>query len=453
MSAVPQTPDWSPSSWTSRPAHQQPTYRDAAALARAVDALGRLPPIVVSWEIEDLKRQIAEAQRGERFLLQGGDCAETFADCESDQIARKLKILLQMSLVLLHGLKKPVIRVGRFAGQYAKPRSADTETRQGVTLPCYRGDLVNRPGFTAAEREPDPELLLRGYERAALTLNFARALIDGGFADLHHPEYWNLGFVQHSPWKDEFERIAASIADSLDFFEAMSGSRVHEASRAPFYASHEALHLLYEQAQTRFIPRQERWYNLSTHLPWIGMRTAELGCAHVEYCRGIANPVGVKVGPAMDSAWLQGLCHTLNPGKEPGRLVLIHRMGAKQIEQKLPAMIDTVRATGVPVLWVCDPMHGNTETTASGLKTRRFENIVSELESAFRVHRDCGSYLGGVHFELTGEDVTECTGGARGLVDADLAKDYRSQVDPRLNYEQALELAMRIAAVARAGEK
>jgi len=449
MSAVLQTPDWSPSSWTARPAQQQPTYRDAAALARAVDALGRLPPIVVSWEVEALKRQIADAQRGERFLLQGGDCAETFADCESDQIARKLKILLQMSLVLLHGLKKPVIRLGRFAGQYAKPRSADTETRDGVTLPCYRGDLVNRPGFTAAEREPDPQLLLRGYERAALTLNFVRALIDGGFADLHHPEYWNLGFVKHSPWKDKFERIAASIADSLDFFEAMSGSRVHEASRAPFYASHEALHLLYEQAQTRYIRRQERWYNLSTHLPWIGMRTAELGGAHVEYCRGISNPLGIKVGPAMDAAWLQGLCHTLNPGKEPGRLVLIHRMGARQIEQKLPAMIETVRATGVPVLWVCDPMHGNTETTASGLKTRRFENIVSELEAAFRVHRESGSHLGGVHFELTGEDVTECTGGARGLVDADLAKDYRSQVDPRLNYEQALELAMRIATVAR----
>jgi 3-deoxy-7-phosphoheptulonate synthase len=449
MSAVLQTPDWTPSSWTSRPAQQQPTYRDPAALARAVDALGRLPPIVVSWEIEALKRQIAEAQRGERFLLQGGDCAETFADCESDQIARKLKILLQMSLVLLHGLKKPVIRVGRLAGQYAKPRSADTETRDGVTLPCYRGDLVNRPGFTAAEREPDPELLLRGYERAALTLNFVRALIDGGFADLHHPEYWNLGFVQHSPWKDQFERIAASIADSLDFFEAMSGSRVHEASRAPFYASHEALHLLYEQAQTRFIRRQERWYNLSTHMPWIGMRTAELAGAHVEYCRGIANPIGVKVGPTMDAAWVQGLCHTLNPGKEPGRLVLIHRMGAKLVEQRLPGLIETVRATGVPVLWICDPMHGNTETTSSGLKTRRFENIVSELEAAFRVHRDAGSRLGGVHFELTGEDVTECTGGARGLVDADLAKDYRSQVDPRLNYEQALELAMRIAANAR----
>lgn len=441
--------DWSPSSWTSRPAEQQPTYRDAAALTRAVEALGRLPPIVVSWEIESLRKQIAEAQRGERFLLQGGDCAESFADCDSGQIARKLKILLQMSLVLLHGLKKPVVRVGRFAGQYAKPRSADTETRDGVTLPCYRGDLVNHPGFTAVEREPDPELLLRGYERAALTLNFVRALVDGGFADLHHPEYWHLGFVKHSPWKDQYERVAASIADSLDFFEAMSGSRVHETNRAPFFASHEALHLLYEQAQTRFIARQGRWYNLSTHMPWIGMRTASLDGAHVEYCRGISNPVGVKVGPGMGKAWVQGLCHTLNPDKAAGRLVLIHRMGAKQIEQKLPALIAAVQETGVPVLWVCDPMHGNTESTASGVKTRRFENIVTELESAFKVHRELGSYLGGVHFELTGEDVTECTGGARGLADADLAKDYRSQVDPRLNYEQALELALRIATHAR----
>ncbi len=449
MNAVPQTPEWSPSSWTSRPAQQQPSYRDPVALSRAVDSLGRLPPIVVSWEVEALKRQIAEAQRGERFLLQGGDCAESFADCDSGQIARKLKILLQMSLVLLHGMKKPVIRVGRFAGQYAKPRSTDTETRDGVTLPCYRGDLVNHPGFTAAEREPDPELLLRGYERAALTLNFVRALIDGGFADLHHPEYWDLEFVKHSPLADQYRQIATSIADSLDFFEAISGSRVHEASRAPFYASHEALHLLYEQAQTRFIPRSERWYNLSTHLPWIGMRTADLGGAHVEYCRGISNPVGVKVGPTMDAAWVQGLCHTLNPGKEAGRLVLIHRMGAKHVTTKLPGLIESVRATGVPVLWVCDPMHGNTESTASGVKTRRFENILAELEAAFTVHREMGSYLGGVHFELTGEDVTECTGGARGLADADLAKDYRSQVDPRLNYEQALELAMRIATVAR----
>ena len=441
--------DWTPTSWTSRPAEQQPSYRDPAALERAVAALGRLPPIVVSWEVEALKRQIAEAQAGNRFLLQGGDCAESFADCESGQIARKLKILLQMSLVLLHGLKKPVIRVGRFAGQYAKPRSADTETRDGVTLPSYRGDLVNRPAFTAADRDPDPELLLRGYERAALTLNFVRALIDGGFADLHHPEYWDLQFVHHSPWRDQYRHIVDSISDSLDFFEAMSGSRVHEASRAPFYASHEALHLHYEQAQARYIERQGRWYNLSTHLPWIGMRTAELGGAHVEFCRGIANPVGVKVGPSMDTAWVRGLCEVLNPLREPGRLVLIHRMGAAQVDAKLPSLIEAVRGTGVPVLWVCDPMHGNTESTSSGVKTRRFENIVSELERSFRIHRELGSYLGGVHFELTGEDVTECTGGARGLADADLSRAYRTQVDPRLNYEQALELAMRIAANAR----
>ncbi len=449
MSTTPAPQDWSPTSWASRPAEQQPTYRDADALARVVAELSRLPPTVVSWEIDDLKRQIADAQQGRRFLLQGGDCAETFADCESGQIAGKLKILLQMSLVLLHGLKQPVIRVGRFAGQYAKPRSADTETRGGVTLPSYRGDLVNRPGFTAAEREPDPELLLRGYERAALTLNFIRALVDGGFADLHHPEYWDLGFMQHSPLRDQYRQLVASISDSLDFYEAMSGNRVHEASRAPFYASHEALHLLYEQAQSRYIERRRRWYNLSTHLPWIGMRTARLDGAHVEYCRGIANPVGVKVGPSMGADLVQGLCEVLNPEREPGRLLLIHRMGAAQIEARLPPLIETVRATGIPVLWVCDPMHGNTESTQSGLKTRRFDNIVAELEQSFRIHSALGSRLGGVHFELTGEDVTECTGGARGLVDGDLARDYRSQVDPRLNCEQALELAMRIAAVAR----
>jgi len=424
-------------------------YRDSGALTRVVDELSRLPPIVVSWEVEALRRQIADAQQGRRFLLQGGDCAESFADCESGQIARKLKILLQMSLVLLHGLKKPVIRVGRFAGQYAKPRSADTETRDGVTLPSYRGDLVNRPGFSATEREPDPELLLRGYERAALTLNFVRALIDGGFADLHHPEYWDLGFVHHSPLRDKYRQLVRSISDSLDFFESMSGSRVHEASRAPFYASHEALHLLYEQAQTRYIERQHRWYNLSTHLPWIGMRTARLDGAHVEHCRGISNPVGVKIGPTMDAEWVQGLCRVLNPGREAGRLVLIHRMGAERIEESLPPLIEAVRATGTPVLWVCDPMHGNTESTRSGVKTRRFDNIVAELESAFRIHQAHGTYLGGVHFELTGEDVTECTGGARGLGDGDLARAYRSQVDPRLNAEQALELAMRIAAYAR----
>ncbi len=436
---------WHPAGWQSKPAQQQPRYPDAAALERTVADLSRLPPIVVSWEVEALREQLAAAQRGEAFLLQGGDCAETFAGCESDKIAKQLKILLQMSLVLLHGLKKPVIRVGRMAGQYAKPRSADTETRDGVTLPSYRGDLVNGPEFTAQARTPDPQLLLRGYERAALTLNFVRALVAGGFADLHHPEYWDLGFVHHSPLKDAFRRIATSIADSLDFLEGLSGRRVHEATHAGFFASHEGLLLHYEQAQTRFIPRQDRWYDLSTHMPWIGMRTAQLDGAHVEFFRGIANPIGVKIGAAMDDGWLQGLVATLNPQNVPGRLALIHRFGAREIEKALPRMVNAVRATGQSVLWICDPMHGNTETSTGGLKTRRFENILREIELAFQIHREMGSVLGGVHIELTGEDVTECTGGARGLSDADLQRAYRSTVDPRLNYEQALELALLIA--------
>jgi 3-deoxy-7-phosphoheptulonate synthase len=436
---------WTPTSWLTRKAQQQPHYSDAAALEKAVSQLSRLPPLVVSWEIEALRERLAAAQRGEAFLLQGGDCAESFAECESDRIAKQLKVILQVSLVLLHGLKRPIIRVGRMAGQYAKPRSADTETRDGITLPSYRGDIINLPEFTPEAREPNPELLLRGYERAALTLNFVRALIDGGFADLHHPEYWDLGFMAHSPAKEAYERIVRSIADSLDFFESLTGGPVHDAGRIDFYASHEGLHLQYEQAQTRFIPRSQNWYNLSTHMPWIGMRTAQLDGAHVEYFRGIANPVGVKVGAAMDSGWLQGLVTTLNPNNQPGRLTLIHRFGAKEIEKNLPRLISAVKETGQTVLWVCDPMHGNTESTVGGYKTRRLENIQKELELAFDVHEANGSRLGGVHLEMTGEDVTECTGGARGLSDADLARAYRTQVDPRLNYEQALELALMIA--------
>jgi len=439
------TATWHPASWQSKQAQQQPRYADPSALEQAVAQLSRLPPIVVSWEIDALQNRLAAVQRGQAFLLQGGDCAETFAECESDRIAKNLKILLQMSLVLLHGLKKPVVRVGRMAGQYAKPRSADTETRDGVTLPSYRGDLVNRPEFTAEARAADPTLLLRGYERAALTLNFVRALVDGGFADLHHPEYWDLGFFKHSPLHKEFQRIADAIGDALDFYEGMSGRSVHEAQHVDFYSSHEGLLLLYEQAQTRFIPRQQRWYNLSTHMPWIGMRTAQLDGAHIEYFRGISNPIGVKIGSAMDNGWLQGVVTTLNPQNTPGRLTLIHRFGVKDIEKHLPRCIDAVRETGHTVAWVCDPMHGNTESSTNGLKTRRFENILKELDLAFRIHAQMGSYLGGAHIELTGEDVTECTGGARGLTDADLQRAYRSSVDPRLNYEQALELALLIA--------
>ena len=374
----------------------------------------------------------------------GGDCAESLDDCSSERIVQQLKILLQMSLVLTHGLKKPIVRVGRMAGQYAKPRSADMETKDGVTLPSYRGDIVNRAPFDAVSREPDPELLLRGYERAALSLNFVRALIDGGFADLHHPEYWDLEFMRHSPKYEEYKRIVESLGDSLNFFESLTGRPVHDAQRVNFYASHEGLHLHYEQAQTRFIQRTGRWYNLSTHLPWIGVRTAGIADGHVEYFRGIANPVAVKVGPNTDAAYLRDLTRILNPDQLPGRLTLIHRLGAGQIDAKLPGLIRAVRAAGTEVLWICDPMHGNTESTASGLKTRRFDNILAELEAAFRIHAAEGSHLGGVHLELTGDNVTECTGGARGLSDGDLARAYRSTVDPRLNYEQALEVAMRI---------
>jgi 3-deoxy-7-phosphoheptulonate synthase len=273
---------WHPASWQSRKATQQPVYEDAEDLGKVVAELARLPPIVVSWEVENLRERLAAVQRGEGFLLQGGDCAESFVECESDRIAKQLKVLLQMSLVLLSGMKKPVVRVGRMAGQYAKPRSADMETREGVTLPAYRGDLVNRPEFSAQARRADPQLLLRGYERAALTLNFVRALVDGGFADLHHPEYWDLGFVRHAQLREAYERTTRAIGDALDFFESLSGKRVHEATRVDFFASHEGLHLLYEQAQTRYIARQNRWYNLSTHMPWIGMRTAQLEGAHVE---------------------------------------------------------------------------------------------------------------------------------------------------------------------------
>ena len=445
--------DWHPASWQAYAATQQPSYPDKKALESALIDLSKLPPIVTSWEVENLKELIGKAQCGEFFILQGGDCAESFDECTSENIVAKLKILLQMSLVLLYGLKKPVVRVGRMAGQYAKPRSADTETRDETTLPSFRGDLVNRSPFTEADRIPDPKLILRGYERAALTLNFVRSLIDGGFADLHHPENWDLDWVGHSKMADRYHEIVNSISDSIDFLQSIQGQAMHLSQRTDIYSAHEGLHLSYEQAQTRFLEHRQRWYNLTTHFPWIGMRTAEPDGAHVEYFRGIANPMGIKIGPGMSREWLQDLIRVLNPNNEAGRLSLIHRFGAKSIEKGLPPLIKAVKETGSPVLWICDPMHGNTENTSGGVKTRRFENIVTELELAHDIHQLMGSYLGGVHLELTGEDVTECTGGARGLTDADLARAYKSTVDPRLNYEQAMEIAMRIAGLGKGRNK
>ncbi len=435
---------WAPDTWKSKPALQQPDYPDALAFQAALDQLRTLPPLVTSWEIDRLRTLLAEAAAGRRFLLQGGDCAESFTDCTGDTIINRLKILLQMSLVLVYGLQKHVIRVGRFAGQYAKPRSEPTETRNGITLPAYRGDIINGAAFTPEDRRPNPWRMLQAYSHSAMTLNYVRALAEGGFADLRHPEYWNLEFVGHSPFAAAYNRIVNDVHNALRFMEAVMDADTGDLNRVQFFTSHEVLHLDYEQAFTRTVPHKAGVYNLSTHLPWVGMRTAQPDGAHVEYCRGLSNPIGVKIGPDMTASWLQDLVALLNPENIPGRLVFIHRFGAQKISDHLPRMIDTVRAIGASVLWVCDPMHGNTETTDTGIKTRRFENILAELEQAMEIHTASGSHLGGVHFELTGDDVTECTGGARGLADTDLSRAYRSQVDPRLNAEQALEMALSI---------
>ena len=442
---------WSPDSWRAKAVRQMPNYPDQVAVDRAVATLAKLPPLVTSWEVEKLRSELADIAEGDGFLLQGGDCAEHFSECDSDVITGKLKILLQMSLILVHGSRKRVTRVGRIAGQYTKPRSSDTETKDDVTLPSYRGDLVNGADFNESSRRPDPDLLLRGYHHSAMTLNFIRSLIDGGFADLHHPEYWQLDFVEHADKAAEYQKMVNDIGESIRFLENISGEKIDQLNRVEFFTSHEALHLFYEQAQTRQVPRRRGWYNLATHFPWIGNRTNQIDGAHVEYCRGIENPIGVKVGPDMEPDRLLELISTLNHSNEPGRLTLIHRFGSDKIEQHLPTLIETVGKAKKTVVWCCDPMHGNTEVTANGYKTRDFQRILAELEIAFDIHKSKGSYLGGVHFELTGDDVTECTGGARGLTSEDLARDYRSQVDPRLNYEQALEMAIRIAGKMRNG--
>lgn len=440
-----QEQQWSPDSWQTRKILQMPVYPDKKELDEVVNKLSSLPPLVTSWEIEDLRNKLAEVSEGKRFLLHGGDCSESFEDCNSQIITNKLKILLQMSLVLVVGSKKPVIRVGRIAGQYAKPRSSDTETRDGMTLPSYRGDLINKLGFTKEERTPNPQLLLRGYERAALTTNFIRALMAGGFADLHHPEYWDLSFMDHSSHSRQYREIVEHISHSLDFLESVTTKRIDELERVDFFTSHEGLHLYYEQAQTRQLPRRTGWYNVSTHFPWIGDRTRAIKGAHVEYFRGIRNPIGVKVGPTMTPLELTNLVDILNPTNEPGRITLIHRFGTDKIEHYLPPLIKALKRSGQKVVWVCDPMHGNTETTRNGYKTRSFNRILEELENAFYIHNELGTYLGGVHLELTGDDVTECVGGARGLAEKDLCRAYKTQVDPRLNYEQAVETAMLVA--------
>ena len=340
---------------------------------------------------------------------------------------------------------KKVIRVGRIAGQYAKPRSADTETRDGMTLPVYRGDIVNRSGFSKEDRTPDPELLLRGYERAALTLNFIRGLSAGGFADMHHPENWDLDFASDSPRSKQYHEMIESITTSLKFMEALLGTTTKQSKSVDFFTSHEALHLSYEQAQTRKVPRREGWYNMSTHFPWIGYRTRDVKGAHVEYCKGICNPVGIKVGPKFETEELVQLINILNPENEKGKITLIHRYGADQIRECLPVIVEAIQSNKLNVLHCSDPMHGNTFSTKSGIKTRSFDKIATELEQSFLIHRELGTTMGGAHLELTGDNVTECIGGAGQLGEPDLERAYKSSVDPRLNYDQAMEIAFLIA--------
>jgi 3-deoxy-7-phosphoheptulonate synthase len=446
--SLPEDPGpWTPDSWTTRVQAQAVDYPEPAAVESAVARLRELPPLVTSWEIEKLRAMIADAQAGKRFLLQGGDCAETLTDCRSDVIARKLKILIQMSLVLIHGGKKPIIRVGRFAGQYAKPRSSATESRDGVCLPSYFGDLVNRQDFSPAARAPDPELLVQGYLHAGLTINFVRSLTAGGFADLHHPEVWDLAHLSRadlSPTlRQEYQTMVRHLGEALRFMEALGESTVDELTRVEFFTSHEGLSLHYEAAQTKTVPRREGYYDLTTHLPWIGERTRDINGAHVEFFRGIRNPVGVKIGPTATASDLMALTERLNPRNEPGKLVLIARCGAGKVAAVLPPLVEAIKREGRQVLWICDPMHGNGRSTASGLKTRDFDDILTEVETSFDVHEAAGSHLGGVHFELTGDDVTECIGG--GLSESDLDRNYASACDPRLNYRQSLEMAFRLS--------
>lgn len=435
---------WLVDSWREFPAAQQPEYPDAAALAATLARLRTLPALVAFDEIDRTRRLLAEAATGQRFVLQGGDCAERFADCSSVSIMAKLRILLQMSFIISYGARKPVMLLARLGGQYAKPRSSDDEEVHGARLPVFRGDNVNDLAPTAEARRPDPFRLQLGYFHAAATVNLLRALADAGFGAVSAAEQWQLDWMQGSEAYSEFSEIADRVRDAIDYLEHLGGVRRFMDS-LDCHVSHEGLLLDYEQAMTRFSKwKPGQFYNLGAHFLWIGERTRRLDGAHVEYFRGISNPIGVKVGPSCEPAQLSALVERLDPAGNPGRLTLITRLGRDAAAQKLPALIRAVGGTGRRPLWICDPMHGNTLVAAAGLKTRRFADILSELRTTFEVHRSEGSALNGVHFELTGENVTECTGGAENLGADDLRRQYETACDPRLNYNQGMEMAFLI---------
>ena len=456
--------EWTPSSWTTKPIKQDVTYQDRAAVSKALAKLERLPPIVTPTEIVKLKKSLRDVALGKAFLLQGGDCAELFDYCEEGAIESKIKLLLQMSLVLIWGANKPVVRIARMAGQFAKPRSSPTEMYNGVEIPSFRGDNIN--GYDIADRTPDPARLVAAYFHSASTLNFIRASLSSGIADLHSPLDWGLGHVRDEGIKAQYQRIVESITESLRFMRTVGAdSTASGLETVDLYTSHEGLLLEYEQSLTRRLRHPagrtldhelhgrngeaqgdgKGWYNTSVHFLWIGDRTRQIDGAHVEYFRGLENPIGIKVGPSMQSDELVRLLDVVNPSKEPGKVTLITRYGEAKIAALLAGHIKAVQRSGHIVVWQCDPMHGNTRSTPAGIKTRQFSSILSEVASALRIHREMDSFLGGVHLELTGEAVTECVGGSEGLTDEDLGGNYTTYCDPRLNEKQALELAFLVA--------
>ncbi|HRI63609.1 MAG TPA: 3-deoxy-7-phosphoheptulonate synthase class II [Polyangium sp.] len=446
---------WTPISWKPFPNSQAMPYNDLDELDRVTSCIASLPPLVTPWEIERLENLIASAQRGERFILQGGDCAETLEQCNPESIERMLSILMKMSLVLILGAKKPVVPVGRIAGQYGKPRSSLTETHEGITMSSYFGDLVNRPERTSSAREPNPRFLLTCYEHAALTLNFMRSLTSRGFPQLSQLEAWDWSFFQRdglsSSCQESYFAMTRDLAEALQFYAAVGEGRGDRLPKTEFFTSHEGFHLHYESAQTKSVAGRRGHYDLTTHLPWIGARTRNLSGAHIEFFRGIRNPIGVKLGPNTTPNEVLELCEVLNPENDPGRLIFISRMGATQVEKTLPPLLEAIRRAQKLVLWVCDPMHGNTVTLADGKKTRPFDSMLTEIQKTFDAHAESGTMLGGVHLELSPDEVTECVGA--GVDERDLSRAYVTRCDPRLNHAQAIEMAYFIARRLRQDER
>jgi 3-deoxy-7-phosphoheptulonate synthase len=438
--------DWQPSSWKSFTASQQPIWPDSNSLQKVLGELSELPPLVFAGEARNLTKQLAAVSRGEAFLLQAGDCAESF-DTSADSIRDRLRVILQMAVILTYYTGVPVVKVGRIAGQFAKPRSSDTETVDGLELPSFRGHMVNDISFNEDSRAANPKRLLTAYNRAAATLNLLRAFTKGGFAALSRVHQWNREFVAASPAGQRYEALANEIDRAVSFMQAcgMDGDKMSEMSEVDFHTSHEALILGYEEALTRQDSLTGEWYDCSAHMLWIGERTRNLDGAHVEFLRGVNNPLGCKLGPDANGKDVISLCETLNPEKIPGRLTLISRMGAETVSEKLPSILETVNAAEHPVVWVCDPMHGNTFSTENGHKTRHFDDVLKEITGFFEAHKKVGTYPGGVHLELTGDDVTECLGGGVQLEADDLSKRYETMCDPRLNGSQSIDIAFRIA--------